>query len=315
MGGAAAYVRPSWRWCAGALLTVTAALLVAWALARPALPVAVTTIRAVSDLAAVASLGLAVVPLLDAARYRAELTGRARRPLVAVGAVWLVAELTTLLLVAAQAVGVSAVALSLPTAVAFASATAAGRAALFGIAAAGCVTALAAATGSGPLRGRALIAAAAAGVAARALTGHLSGTLLGGVAVVAHALAAALWCGVLAALALTVRARGQWARMLPAFSQLALWCVGVLLTGGLVAGAAVLGSPAELYTSGHGRILLAKVVLTAALLALAWRNRVRWLAQARRHRIRAEQSLARAAVELSLMAAVLTLAAALTMTG
>ena len=315
MGGSAAGVRRYRRGWLGGVLAVTTALLTAWALAHPVLPVAGTVVRAGSDLAAVAALGLSVVPLLDQSRYRAELANRARRPLIAVGAVWLVAELAALILAATQAVGVSAAALSVPAALQFATTTAAGRAALFGVAAAGTVLVLATATGTGPLRGRGLITAAAAGVAGRALTGHLAGTLLAGVAVVAHALAAALWCGALLALALTVRARGQWARVLPAFSHLALWCVGVLLTGGLLAAATALDSPADLYGTGHGRILLAKVAVTAGLLALAWRNRMHWLVGARRHQLRAEQSLTRAGTELVLMAGALTLAAALTTTG
>ena len=315
MGGAAAGVSRYRRWWLGGALAVAVALPVAWLLARPLLPVPITAVRAGSDLAAVLALGLTVVPLLDAPRYRAELSDRARRPLVGAGAVWLIAELTALILAAGQAIGTSAAALSVPAVLQFTIATAAGRAALFGIAAAGTVLMLSAASGSGPIRGRALVVAAASGVAARALTGHLAGTLLAGVAVVAHALAAALWCGALAALALTVRARGQWARVLPTFSQLALWCVAVLLTGGLLAAVSALESPAELYGTGHGRILLAKVALTATLLALARRNRTRWLVAARRHRVSADHSLARAAAELSLMAAALTLAAALTTTG
>jgi copper resistance protein D len=47
-----------------------------------------------------------------------------------------------------------------------------------------------------------------------------------------HALAAALCCGALAALALTVEHRGQWARVLPRFFQLSLLCVATLLAAG-----------------------------------------------------------------------------------
>jgi hypothetical protein len=57
-------------------------------------------------------------------------------------------------------------------------------------------------------------------------------------AVAVHALAAALCCGALAALALTVEHRGQWARVLPRFFQLSLLCVATLLAAG-IAGAAV----------------------------------------------------------------------------
>ena len=108
---------------------------------------------------------------------------------------------------------------------------------------------------------------AAVGVAARPLTGHFSESALGGLAVAVHTLAAALWCGALAALVLTVEHRGQWARVLPRFSQLSLLCVVALLVGGVVGAAVTLGSPAQLYATGYGRLLSAKVVVTVALIA------------------------------------------------
>ena len=141
--------------------------------------------------------------------------------------------------------------------------------------------------------------AAAAGVAARTVTGHVSGGVVAGVAVVGHALAAAVWCGTLAALVLTVSSRGQWARLLPVFSRWALWCVVAVLVAGSVAAVASIESPAQLYTTGHGRILLAKVAVTGALLGVAWRNRTRWLEAAQRHRVGAGESVRRAVVELS----------------
>ena len=48
---------------------------------------------------------------------------------------------------------------------------------------------------------------------------------------------------------------------------------------------------------------------------VAWRNRTGWLPAARSHRISARGSLVRSAIELSLMAVALTLAAALSVTG
>ena len=76
---------------------------------------------------------------------------------------------------------------------------------------------------------------AAVGVTARLITGHFFESALGGLALAVHTLAAALWCGALAGLVLTVEHRGQWARVLPRFSQLSLWCVLALLLGGTVA--------------------------------------------------------------------------------
>lgn len=306
--------RPGSRWYAGSAAVVAVAVLLAWAMARPVLPVALTTVRAAADIAAVVALGLSIVPLLEEGRRRGELFERARRPLIVVGAVWLTAELSQLAVLAAGAAGTGAGSLTLATTVRFAVQTPTGRAALCGIAAAGAL-AVAAAVRAGPVRDRCAMTAAAAGVAARTVTGHVSGGVVAGVAVVGHALAAAVWCGTLAALVLTVSSRGQWARLLPVFSRWALWCVVAVLVAGSVAAVASIESPAQLYTTGHGRILLAKVAVTGALLGVAWRNRTRWLEAAQRHRVGAGESVRRAVVELSLMAMVLTLAAALSVTG
>ena len=63
---------------------------------------------------------------------------------------------------------------------------------------------------------------AAVGLVARTIGGHMSASSLGGIAIAVHVLAAALWCGTLAALVLTVDHRGQWARVLPRFSGMSL---------------------------------------------------------------------------------------------
>ncbi len=307
-------IRPEHRWYAGTAAVVAVAVLLAWAMARPVMPIAVTAVRAVADIAAVVALGLSVVPLLEEDRRRGELSGRARRPLVVVGAVWLVAELSRLVLLAAGAAGTGADSLTLATTAQFATQTAAGRSALCGIAAAGALS-VAAVVRPGPVRDRCAMTAAAAGVAARAVTGHVSGGVVAGAALVGHAVAAALWCGTLAAMVLTVRSRGQWARLLPVFSRWAVWCVAALLAAGSVAALALFDSPAQLYSTGHGRILLAKMVVSAALSGVAWRNRAVWLAVAQRHLIGAGESERRAVAELSLMAMALTFAAALSVTG
>jgi putative copper resistance protein D len=71
----------------------------------------------------------------------------------------------------------------------------------------------------------------------------------------------------------------------------------------------------DLYSTGYGRVLLAKIVVTATLLVLAWRNRSTWLPAARAHCISAQRSRSNAVTEIALMAVTLTLAAALTVTG
>lgn len=300
---------------AGGALVTAASCVVAWALAYPASMLGPALVRAVADAAAVVTVGLAVVPMLDGPRYRAELTRRATAPLVSASAVWLVAELMRLVLAGAEAAGTAATDLGVGTAWAFATQTAVGRAGLLTIIAAAVVCAAASLAGrSGPVT---VIVAGSAGIGVMGhpLTGHLADSPFGGVAIAVHALAAALWCGVLAALVLTVDHRGQWARVLPRFSQLSLASVAALLAGGAVGGVALLASPAELATTGYGRVLTAKILLTAVLLVLAWRNREIWLPSARAHRSTATVSRTRAYAELSLMAAALAAAATLSVTG
>lgn len=303
------------RAAAGGVVVTALACFAAWALAYPAVALSASVTRAVADGAAVITVGLAVVPALDVARYRAELSRRATTPLVVASAVWLVAELLRLVVGGADAAGTSATSLSLRTAWDFAADTAAGRAGLLTVVAAAVVCATTAlCSRSGPA---VVVVAGCAciGIVGHPLTGHLSDSPLGGFAIAAHALAAALWCGVLAGLVLTVDHRGQWARVLPKFSQLSLACVTVLLVGGVIGSIAVLQSPAELYATGYGRVLSTKVVLTAVLTALAWRNREIWLPAARMHRSTAVVSRSRAYTELALMTAAIAAAATLSVTG
>jgi putative copper resistance protein D len=283
-------------------------------LAYPGGSLTATMVRAVADCAAVTALGLAAVPILDDARYRGELISRAAPPLATACAVWLVAELTRLVVLAAQAAGVSIDRLGIAATIEFATHTAAGRSVLVSIAAAAVVCATTLVASRTVPVGIAVAGVAAVGVTARLLTGHFAESTLSGIAVAAHSLAAALWCGALIGLVLTVEHRGQWARVLPRFSQLALYCVVVLLVGGVVGAASRLGSPTALYESGYGRVLVAKVVVTVALVVLGWRNRTIWLPAARSHRATAMVSRTRSLVELSIMAVALTLAAGLAVT-
>jgi copper resistance protein D len=314
LGGATPEVTRQ-RAVAGGALVVAGAVVLAWLLARQHYPPAATLVRAVADGAAVVAFGLAAVPMLDIDRYRDELIRRATVPLTIAGAVWFVAELLRLGLAAAQAAAVPVTRLGVHTAVDFTLHTMPGRSGLFSAVAAGLVCATAVAAPRSASTNIAVAGFAAAGVAARPLTGHLSESAVGGVAVAVHTLAAALWCGALAALVLTVDHRGQWARVLPRFSQLSLGCVAALLVGGVLGTVVTLGSPSQLYATGYGRLLSAKVVVTVVLVLLAYRNRTMWLPAARSHRATAVVSRSRASFELAIMAVALTLAAALAVTG
>lgn len=297
-----------------ALCLVTAAV-AGWALAYPQNSLVDSLIRAVADCSAVVTLGLVAVPMFDEPRHRAQLADRAVGPLILASAAWSVAELVRLFLGAAEAAGSTAGLVGLRTTGEFALNTAAGRSNLFCLAAALMVCVVAAVAPRTSATGVVAAGAAAMGVAGRSLVGHLSESPVGGLAVAVHTLAAALWCGALAALVLTVSHRGQWARVLPRFSQASLVCVVVLLVGGTAGAVVTLGTPADLVTTGYGRVLSAKIVVTAVLLALAWRNRAGWLPAARSHRATASVSRVRSRIELAIMAVALTLAAALAVTG
>ncbi|MDJ0481945.1 CopD family protein, partial [Rhodococcus pyridinivorans] len=128
-------------------------------------------------------------------------------------------------------------------------------------------------------------------------------------------LAAAVWFGVLVALAVTVRGRGAWAELLPRYSQLALRCVVALVITGVVDAAVRLGSVSALLGTGYGRVVLAKAIVLCALLGLAWNWRRNWLPAAASHRLPEEESLRNAVLEVCAMSVALGLAAGLATTG
>lgn len=316
MGGATPDVNPPrLRAVAGGVTVVAVTSVAAWALGQPQNSLSLTVVRATADCAATVTLGLAIVPLLDTGRHRDELSRSAAVPLTVSAAVWLLTELVRLVVVSAQTVALPVGTVGVQTYVDIVTHTAAGRSgAVSAVAAAAvCVATVAAPRTTSVTLATAGVAAS--GLAARTLTGHLAESPVGGVAVAVHALAAGLWCGALLGLLVTVAHRGQWARVLPRFSALALGCVAALVLAGVAGAVAVLATPADLLTTGYGRILTAKLLTTVALTALAWRNRSRWLPAARGHRASAGLSRTRSLVEVGGMAVALTLAAALAVTG
>jgi putative copper resistance protein D len=298
----------------GGTAALVVGLLLAWALTYPQVAFGATVTRAAADVAAVVVLGLALVPMLDVPRYRDELATRSAAAMTVAAVLWLVAEVARLFTAAAATAAVPLSTLGVRTTVEYAISTVAGRADLISVLAAALVGALTIWWRT-PAAGVAVAGIAAIGTTARTLAGHLSENAFGGIAVTLHALAAAVWCGLLAALVLTVGHRGQWARVLPRFSALSLWCVVVLLVGGIGSAVVTLDAPTQLWSTGYGRLVLAKVLFTAALLGLAWHNRTDWLPSARGHRVTAATSSRRSYTELALMTVALTLAAALAVTG
>jgi copper resistance protein D len=314
VGGATTNVKRVRTVCAGVVVVAAAGVLTS-ALGYPQNALSATLVRAVADCAAVVSLGLAVVPMFDVPRHRKELAKHAATPLILGSAVWAMAEMARLVANSAASSGVPVRHVGARTATEFALDTAVGRSGLVCVGAA--VVCLVVAAWPQRRETAAVLAAGAAavGVAGRILVGHVSASPLGGIAIAAHALAAALWCGSLAALVLVVEHRGRWARVLPRFSRMSLWCVVTLTLCGVAAATEALQSPAELIDTGYGRILAAKLLVTAALTLFAWRNRTWWLPSATSHRVTADVSLRRSRIELTGMVVALTLAAGLAVTG
>lgn len=314
MGGSSAGVSRR-RAVVGGVVVVLGASAAALAVAYPQGAPAATVVRALADCAAAATLGLAVVPMLDAGRYRDELARRAGRPLALAAGSWLFAELCRLVVGAADAAAVPVWGVGFGTTAEFATVTSAGRSSALGIAAAAAVLVVALVARKTPSAAVAAAGITAVGLVARAVGGHMSASTIGAVAIAVHVLAAAMWCGTLAALVLTVDHRGQWARVLPRFSELSMGCVIALLAGGLAGAFVAVSSPEQLFATGYGRVLLVKIVLTVVLMVLAWRNRGRWLPAAKSHRVTAYASRSKSLVELAIMAVALTMAGALSVTG
>ncbi|RDH77389.1 copper resistance protein CopD [Mycolicibacterium moriokaense] len=304
-----------WRATIGGVVVVLGASAAAWALAYPQAAPAATVVRALADCAVVVTLGLTVAPMLDTDRHRRELTERAIGPLRWAAGCWLFAELCRLVVGAAAAADVPVARVGLTTAVEFAVVTSAGRSGLFSLVAAGLVLIGALVAPRTPPAAVAALGVTAVGLVARTIGGHMSASTPGGIAIGIHVLAAATWCGTLAALVLTVDHRGQWARVLPRFSELSLWCVIALLTGGVIGAVVALDAGSQLFATGYGRVLLLKIALTVVLMVLAWRNRASWLPAAKSHRVTAYVSRSRSLTELAIMAVALTMAAALSVTG
>lgn len=265
--------------------------------------------RVIADGAAVCVLGLAVMPYLSGEPLPMVLRGRAWSWLALVTPIWLMAETGRLLVMAGQAAGVAVGRTSPSTWWLYVTATDAGLANL---------VAVVAAAGSLILLvhrhiGGVVVCLAALGLVSRAWAGHASATSSGVIIVAVHVMAAGLWCGGLAALAMTVRHRDEWALMLPGYSRMALVSVLVLSASGAIGAVLVLPSWSAQWTTGYGRVLSVKLALTVLLVVIGWRQRRSWLPAVRM--TSAALSHRRAAIEIAVMAVALVSAAVLAMTG
>lgn len=303
------------------LLAVPAALAgvaLAWVLARPDGSDAAAAIRVLSDLLGSTVLGLCVLDLLQR-RDRRPVIARSRlwRPIAAAAGAWSVTEAVLLVAAAAQAASVTAGTLTPSAFGRFVAQINVGQLGAAAVAAAAGVTVAAAAAYRRDAHWSLTPFAAVAAVALlmRPVSGHMSTQTLGSVLVAVHVLAAALWLGPLIALTLLLRRRGEWATLLPRYSDLAWKCVAALTVTGVVTAAARLGGLDALVGTGYGRILLAKTLGLLALVALGWWWRRTWVPAAAAHRTAERSSLRNAVIEVTALAFVFGLAAALATTG
>lgn len=116
----------------------------------------------------------------------------------------------------------------------------------------------------------------------------------------AHLLAAGAWLGALPPLIFVLRATdddlGKTARVTGRFSTLGLWSVAVILGSGIANTCFMLSHAAALFESAYGELLLAKIALFAAIVALAAVNRQRLTPRLREGDPRAKRALGRNAV-------------------
>ncbi|MFE7744044.1 CopD family protein [Nocardia sp. NPDC057455] len=295
------------------LLTIPAGLLgvaLAWALIRPVPLPGEAVVRVVADGVGATALGLAALPRV-APRLRTPW-----RLLAVLAGIWAVAEFAVLVFEAADVVGVPVRELGAGEFGIYlvdVSGGQVGIAILAGVATVACGSALAFRRPGSASADLVLVFAAVA-LALRPITGHMSQQAFGSVIAAVHALAAGAWFGLLIALALVVRTRGEWAVVLPRYSAVALPLVAVVAVTGLLNGLIRVGGLTPFVSTGYGRILLAKTVVLLGLLALGWWWRRSWVPKAADHRMDAKDSLRRAVAEVLVMALAFGLAATLAVT-
>lgn len=298
---------------AALMLVVPAALLgaaLAWALAAPDPVQSEAPVRALADCAGAAVLGLAVLPRLH---------DRLRTPwrlAAGLAGLWAATEFAVLACEAAQVVGVPVLRLRIGQFGDYLAHISGGQVGIAMLVGTCSITGYCTLAYRRPLHATAdlVLVFAAVALVLRPITGHMSQQAFGSVLAAGHALAAAVWFGLLLALALVTRTRGEWAVVLPRYSAWALPALAVVTVTGVGNGLIRLGGLSPLIDTGYGRILLAKTALLAALLTLGWWWRRRWVPLAGDHRMTAESSLRRAIFEVVAMAVVFGLAATLAVT-
>ncbi|MEV6068323.1 CopD family protein [Nocardia sp. NPDC052001] len=282
----------------------------AWALAANDPVQAEAPVRVLADCAGAIVLGSAALPRLS------ERLSPPWRLLTVAAGVWAVLEFAMLVLEASEVQGIRVVKLGAGQFGDYLTTVSGGQIGIALLIGSGAVAIYSAFGFRSPDRVTAdlVLVFTAVTLALRPITGHMSQQSFGSVLGAVHALAASAWFGVLLALALTVRTRGEWAVLLPRYSRWALPLAATVTLTGIVNGLVRVGGLTELATTGYGRLLLAKTVILIALLALGWWWRRTWVPVAADHRMDAESSLRRAIFEVLLMAVVFGVAGTLAVT-
>jgi putative copper resistance protein D len=303
------------------LVALVAALLASGGAPEPALPGlpdagpgtawAVPVLRLLQHVAAVTTVGVLLAGLLAA---RGPSTPGGTGVVAAAAGTWAVVAVCSVVVGLSEAAGRPlGTVLDLSLVRAYAEQVATGRALLV-TAALAAVVALAA-----PLAGQAwgrsvLLVLALAALVPPLRTGHAATAADHDLAVVAtsvHVVAVVLWVGGLGAL-VARRDPSSLAVALPRFSALALLCFLAVASSGTVATWTRLSEPAALWSTGYGRLVVAKAVALVVLGLAGWAHRRYAVAAVGRGERGAFARIATA--EVALMAVALGLAVALTRT-
>ncbi len=285
-------------------------------------------VRLLSDLAAIATVGLILTGVLLLPSPHGELAGLSLRSVRTAGlaaAAWAVLSLVFSVLTVSDVFAVPLSGAFDPALLGgFALDTSPGRALLAQSVLASIVAVWSRLTLS-TREAAVLLGLALAALVPPVLTGHSAASgahYLAVVSLLVHVVAASLWVGGLLGLA-WVAWRGS--KRLPAglrrYSALAAWCLAVVAVSGVVNAAVRLGEPTALVTTAYGVLVLGKAAALLALGAFGWVHRRRTVADLglldadtipdRRMRL---DFVRLAGLELLVMAATVSLAVALSRT-
>jgi putative copper resistance protein D len=280
------------------------------AVVRYGLPI----VRVVLDLSAVATVGLALLPILvgfDRPKHLRPVLAASRRALAAAALVWALAALMTLVLQTAEVragadVGAD---VSVAAVARYVGEVGAGKALLFVAAVALLlfVLGIASVRAGDAVPAEVMAAVALLGLLPLPVTGHATNLRWRDFTMVSlelHVLGAVAWTGGLGAIVVLVSAnRSLLATALPRFSKLATVCLGVVAATGLFNAIMELTASHTLFDAlfgtGYGVLVLLKLSCLAGLAALGGNIRFRLLPAIMRHQ---RTALVRwAALELSVM--------------